>query len=145
MTRTALASMPAVDGTAALAPQRRRPSLTLIEGGRRSPRQRAAARGDLTSRQLLLVSLVGAFVIAALALSSLLSDALARRAVTEALEAAPVESVVVHEGDTLWGIAEERAVAGVSTGDLVSWISAENGLSTGLVAAGQTLVVPVSS
>lgn len=154
------------NGTAALAG--RRAYLTLIEGGhgdekgpeavtpsqvvprredavrRRSaaPREGRAASPDLTPAHL---GIVAALLVAALLLVASLSDSLTQQAIASAIEAVPTSTVTVGTGDTLWSIAEECAVEGVSTRDLVSWIEEENDLEGGLIVPGQVLVVPASS
>lgn len=144
------AAVPAFDGTAALAPRTGRPRLVLIEGGcaegavepatrRPAPRSQALSRG-----QSLLLVAAGVALVAVVVLASLAADALRGRAVGEALAAAPTETVVVREGDSLWGIAEGRRPAGVGTAEVVSWIEEENGLEGGLLTPGQRLVVPGS-
>ena len=136
------------NGTAALA--ERRAYLTLIEGGRGAEKAPDAAaprevRPAAVAGSQVRAGLVTALLVAALVLVASVSDALTRRAIASAIEAAPTSTVTVHSGDTLWSIAAECGVEGVSTRDLVSWIIEENGLEGGLIMPGQVLVVPVSS
>lgn len=144
------ACAPAFDGTAALAAGAGRPRLVLIEGGGAerpvapATRRPAPHSQALSLRQSALLVAVGVALVALVTLASLASDALRGRAIADALSGAPTETVVVQEGDSLWGIAEGRCPAGVGTADLVSWIEAENGLVGGLLTPGQRLVVPCS-
>lgn len=138
------ACSPAFDGTAALAARAGRPRLVLIEGGGSDegavtpvPSPQALSR-----RQSILLVTSGIALVIAIALASLVADVLRDRAVADALAAAPTETVLVQEGDSLWSIAEGRGPAGVGTAELVSWIEAENGLGGGLLTPGQSLVVP---
>lgn len=50
-------------------------------------------------------------------------------------------SYVVHEGDTLWSIAEGVA-PGADPRPLVDAIAAANGVDPGAIVPGQTLLVP---
>jgi nucleoid-associated protein YgaU len=61
------------------------------------------------------------------------------------LEMEPVSrnSVVVHDGDTLWSIAE-RLAPGEDPRPLVDAISVANGVGAGSLMPGQTLVIPGS-
>jgi hypothetical protein len=52
-------------------------------------------------------------------------------------------SVVVHDGDTLWSIAE-RLAPGEDPRPLVDAISVANGVGAGSLMPGQTLVIPGS-
>ncbi|WP_305782749.1 LysM peptidoglycan-binding domain-containing protein [Symbioplanes lichenis] len=53
----------------------------------------------------------------------------------------PGPSVVVHEGDSLWSIAE-RVAPGRPASEVVSDIERLNGLSDPLLRPGQSLVLP---
>lgn len=141
------AALPAIDGTSALSVSPRR--LVLIEGGRApraaaAPRAERPAAGELTFSQGARFMLCGAAVILAVVLASLIVDPLRAARASAAIDALPTATVVVAPGDSLWGIAQECGVD-VATSDLVSWIQERNGIEGGLIASGQTLVVPVSS
>lgn len=148
---TTQAGAPAFDGTAALSARACQPRLVLIEGGRRaqdarlSERPRTPRPQGLTRAQSALLVACGVALVAALALASLVSDALRGQSLSAALGSRPAETVVVQDGDSLWGIAEAHAVEGVGTAELVSWIEEENGLAGGLLTPGQRLVVPAPS
>ena len=58
-------------------------------------------------------------------------------------EAEATETVLVGQGDTLWGIAKQVAAPG-ETADMVDHIKELNHLDSGMVVAGQELRVPVS-
>ncbi|MBM6775284.1 LysM peptidoglycan-binding domain-containing protein [Olsenella profusa] len=144
---TTPAGLPAFDGTAALSARSRRPRLVLIEGGRTAEGASDVARRpqELSLRQSALFVACGVALVCALALASVVSDALRAQGGAASLSALPTETVVVQEGDSLWGIAEGRIPQGVSTAELVSWIQERNGLTGGLVTPGQRLQVPVAS
>lgn len=145
MTHSTSMACLSVDGTSALAAAHGRPALTLIEGGAgRAPKARAQ-QGGLTRAQTLAVSALCVAVVCALGLLALVTDALSGAAALSSIESVATERVVVQEGDTLWGIAQGRCPEGVSTSELVSWISAENGIGSGALLPGQALVVPVAS
>lgn len=128
------------EGTAALRPQR--PTLTLIEGGLSAREGRTPVTSSaLLPRQLAAFLASGALVIALAVLASWLSDAAIASAMP-APSALAVEEVVVMPGDTLWGIAEGRAVDGMTTSALVSWIEERNDLAGSTLAPGQRIVVP---
>ena len=54
----------------------------------------------------------------------------------------PMEVMHVCEGDTIWGIASDCHIDGVSTSELVQWLREQNNLSTACLLPGQALVVP---
>lgn len=70
------------------------------------------------------------------------ADAVRTGFVSGVLSSCETQSVEVSAGDSLWSIAEEHAVEGVSTRDVVSWISEQNHLASASISTGQTLVVP---
>lgn len=140
MTATNLVTAGAFDGTAARETCLR-PRLVLIEGGARGAcATKPAPR--LGFRQYACAIACSAVVVLALCAASLMTDALGARARAQELSLLPEATVVVQDGDTLWGIAESLGVD-VPTCEVVSWITERNGVSASLVA-GQSLVVPVS-
>ena len=144
MNRNASILAYATDGTAALEPRPAR-RLVLIEGGRGQAASRPSSRrrGGLGLRQLLAAALAGALVIVLVALASAASDGFVSASVARSLSDVPTTSIVVTGGDSLWSIAEERAVDGVDTASLVQWIREANALDGSLLRPGQGLVVPV--
>lgn len=69
-------------------------------------------------------------------------DALAAHRVNRALEGATYQTVTVHTGDTLWGIAEDHGVAGCTTAELVQQIRSINNLDDANLVAGMHISVP---
>lgn len=149
--RTTHTTSYATSGNLALVPDEA-PVFTVIEGGapRRSTRttdQRTPLRAEFRQGEarlgvrcaiafvLVLVTLVGA---------SFISDAVIAAACERSFERIGTESVVVHEGDCLWEIAEAHPVEGRSVNDVIRWIQRTNGLGNGTLYVGQELIVPLS-
>ncbi|MDO4848190.1 MAG: LysM peptidoglycan-binding domain-containing protein [Coriobacteriia bacterium] len=134
-----------VSGTAALQAEVV-PTLVLIEGG-----MATQGRPESPSRRLGSARCGYSFTVLASALLLIVLAAVlasrglgARKAVAAQLGAVPTATVRVLEGESLWDIAEEHGVDGVSTKDVVSWIKDRNGLSVSNLSAGQSLLVPAS-
>lgn len=100
----------------------------------RSADRRASVR--LTRRGRVVVLLAGLLVVLAAGVmfgaSSVATD-----------QAAETETIVIGGGETLWGVADEVAGDG-STSDMVAQIRELNDLDSGLVLAGQKLIVPAN-
>ena len=120
------------------------PRLVLIQGGagRTDRAGRPLPTGPLPLRESLALVLCGLLVILSLAAVSSLVSAQAARASAAAISERDELVVMVGEGDTVWEIAEDHPVEGVTTQELVTWISARNGLSGEPLGLGQRLVVP---
>lgn len=120
------------------------PRLVLIQGGAGHPSRdgRPLPTASLPLRESLALVLCGLLVILALAVVSSLVSARAARASAAAISERDELLVMVGEGDTVWEIAEDHPVEGVTTQELVTWISARNGLSGEPLDLGQRLVVP---
>ncbi len=134
-----------VSGTAALQAEVS-PALVLIEGGK-------LAQGDAESRSrracdarcgLSFLILASALLLIALTAILASHELSLRKTMASRLDSAPSASVRVLDGESLWDIAEDHRVDGVSTKDVVSWIKAKNGLSSSSLSAGQSLLVPAS-
>lgn len=140
------------DGTSALK-SHPSPQLSVYEGAEREPsRPRGGRRAsgepsrpaDLLSQR---DSLRATFLVVLCALSIMLAgfvaDGLHVAATTSRISSMPTEAIRVYSGQTLWGIAEEHPVDGVSTRELVNWIERSNELSSASLTPGQTLFIPV--
>ena len=84
-------------------------------------------------------AIVFAFVVF---LSSSALEASAQSATDAALDSASTTVVYVRDGESLWSIAQQHGVDGVSTQSVVDWIVSENNLSSSCLFSGQKLVVP---
>ncbi|MFR8062226.1 MAG: LysM peptidoglycan-binding domain-containing protein, partial [Lancefieldella rimae] len=60
------------------------------------------------------------------------------------LQYAPVETITVQPGDSLWKIAEDHNVSGVSTTDIVHYVQKINHISSDSLVSGQLLKIPVA-
>ncbi len=147
MTRTNYA-MPRFDGTAALE-SRPCARLVLIEGGcGKASGARASvpsARGRLSLGQSMALVVFAVALVGVLAVAGLVADGLSASATSRRIASLPEQELVVRDGDSLWGIADSLGVDGVSTADVVTWITERNGLDTALLVSGQRLVVPASA
>lgn len=130
-------------GSLALQASEERPRLRVVEGGRTDDAPFRKQEGEFRSRvrglvlvamMLCAVSLVG--VGAFEAVQSSHRD--------NALGQVRVVTVSVAGGDTVWSIAESHPVPGVSTTELVQWISQRNGLGISPLRVGQQLQIPVA-
>lgn len=90
-------------------------------------------------RVTLLVMLIGL----SLMLAGFIADSAHISEVERRISTLPTEEVRVYSGQTLWAIAEEHPVDGVTTTELVDWIEQSNGLSANSLVPGQTLFIPV--
>ncbi|MBP3893310.1 MAG: LysM peptidoglycan-binding domain-containing protein [Atopobiaceae bacterium] len=59
-----------------------------------------------------------------------------------AFAAAPIETIVVHQGDSLWSIAEEHPVQGCTTSQVEHYIREHNELDSACLMAGMRIEVP---
>ncbi len=64
--------------------------------------------------------------------------------VLDKLQYAPVETITVQPGDSLWKIAEDHNVSGVSTTDMVHYVQKINHISSDSLVSGQLLKIPVA-
>ncbi|MDI9589611.1 MAG: LysM peptidoglycan-binding domain-containing protein [Acidobacteriota bacterium] len=128
-----------------LALSARRSRLRVIEGGRGVlPRGPWSACGTASRPSMVAVACAAVLSVTLLAGTWILSDALSASRLEARLAQAPVMTVTVLPGDTLWGIAEAHPVAGCTTGELVAAIGRINGLRAGHLVAGTVLDVPCS-
>lgn len=140
MTHTNLT--PAFDGTAALDTRSGVTRLVLIDGGRKDRRESTPASRGLSFAQSAVFLAVGVILVGALCATSLLVDTFVATSREASLSDLPEMELVVGEGDSLWTIASSLGVEGVSTADVVSWISTHNDLADSTLSVGQRLIVP---
>ena len=126
--------------------------LVLIDGGAASPQsprtyhEQATSRGHRvlsTSQGILAFCVVIALFVAVFS-AALTKDLKLIQARDQTLSALAVEEVIVQPGDSLWQIAEAHPVDGVSTSDVVTYISQTNSLTSANLSVGQVLLVPVA-
>ena len=72
----------------------------------------------------------------------LISDLHVQSKLENAFSAASHETVVVHQGDSLWSIAAEHPVYGCTTSQVVHHIREVNGLDSACLMAGMRIEVP---
>ena len=128
-------------GSSALEP--RRNGFVVIEGTRSSvSHQRDPRPEQLTIMQSVKAILAVSAVVIALGCTLVFSNITAQQCFNNAFSNIPLTSVTVHSGDSLWDIAESHAPQGVSTAQVVRWITQENNLSSSCIQPGQILIVP---
>ena len=139
----------ATNGSLALQPSYA-PAFTVLEGGRgasAAPSKSEHAISNLSHRSVdqgnsVLSLCTYLCVVAVLVFAVFVSDATIVRARSNSFSTVPTSVVTVHEGDSLWALAELHPVEGQSTSDVSSWIRQANGLESSTLYAGQQLVVP---
>ncbi|HEY1133623.1 MAG TPA: LysM peptidoglycan-binding domain-containing protein [Nocardioides sp.] len=99
---------------------------------------RSAGPVRLTRRGRIVVVVLG--LVAMLALGVVLGSV---SSASDESTAGLTETIRVHQGDTLWDIAAERAGSGESVQDVIDEIRSLNSLATGALQAGDQLLVPV--
>lgn len=103
-----------------------------------------AVRGGAQKGEGLVLALVAVLMSACVAgimfMSSSLSDSK-----LQSLQNAPSKVVEVVSGDTLWQIAENNPIEGLSTHETVDAIKMANDLDTGLLVPGMELSVPTAA
>jgi LysM repeat protein len=130
-------------GSSALEPHRN--GFTVIEGTHKSTSCQSVPHPEqLSLMQSLKAILAVSAVVIALGITLVFSNTTAQQSFNNAFSNIPVTSVTVHTGDSLWDIAESHAPQGVSTAQVVRWITQENNLSSSCIQPGQTLIVPAS-
>lgn len=123
-----------------------RGSGSLSAGRRRSTETAAFQRptqGRLTRAQGLAVLMAAFVLVVVVALAGFVVQTGHDAAVRDRIASAPTQAVRVHQGDTLWSLAEEYSIDGVSTRELVTWVEQANGLDSSALRPGQTLLIPM--
>lgn len=129
-----------VQGNLALAMDRTAVDFTVIEGGRDarelSVESCPARRFNAATRLLAFMAIVAVLVASFAMFVS--SDA----SFSHALQGTDLVEVSVEDGDSLWSIASEHPVEGLSTQEAVDAIMRWNELDVAGLRPGQTLLVP---
>ena len=128
------------DGTSALAPEY--PALTLIQGGKSA--SIASTQAVEAKRATFSIKGLAALVLVALIACALcvVRERCISAGISSALDGVDTTVITVHDGDTLWALAQDYSVAGIATKDIVKWIETENSLDNANIWPGQELVVP---
>lgn len=116
-----------------------RPALRLIEGGLSSQVRRPAP--SRSSGALRAVA-AGVVALALVVGASSLSSALWASRYQDATEGLETSRHVVAAGESLWGLAEQHPIEGLSTAETVSYLRHENSLGDAGLVAGQVVLVP---
>ena len=93
------------------------------------------------------VALVKVFSIAlalVMACTWLAVDMHTKQSVDNALASVSYETIVVHQGDSLWSIAQKHPVPGCTTDQLVHHIRAYNGIEDACLSCGMRINVPTA-
>jgi Tfp pilus assembly protein FimV len=106
--------------------------VTTIAMSNMTERRGTSRRSLSTAERLALIALAGVLVVCALA----------SRAGTPGAD--NTTSLRVVAGDTLWAIAEQNRVAGLSTAQTADLIAQLNGLKTSTLTPGRVLEIPAS-
>lgn len=126
-----------------------RPTFTVIEGARRYDleRPRSARTASTVNTAPVSKAMISLFISAACVALAIICSIFAARttAYADIAQQTPLETVHVAEGDTIWSLAEHHPVDGLSTYETVKLIESQNSLSSSALAAGQDILVPVSS
>lgn len=67
-----------------------------------------------------------------------------KQSVDNALASVSYETIVVHQGDSLWSIAQKHPVPGCTTDQLVHHIRAYNGIEDACLSCGMRINVPTA-
>lgn len=122
-------------------------SLHVVEGGgAHACRYRPTAR-DVAREQRMGVRDVVAAVLVAIAFCAFAATWLGHVAESSASAQVGVgyERVVVQEGESLWTLAEDHPVAGMTTREVVDLVSSHNGLTSSVLQPGQAIMMPTTA
>ena len=131
------------EGNLALAFEAPQPVFTVVDGFKERAPYRMAPEHEASSAS----SRRAGALLVVIALAAVFTLAIGMLAMGQASLDAAIASrdrieIVVDAGDTLWGIASDHAVDGLSTQDTVDVVRAWNGLTSSSLTPGTTLVVP---
>lgn len=93
-------------------------------------------------RQQLLAWLAFALSCAAFIGAWVATDLLVEQRLQRSFGQVDTSVCIVEPGDCLWSIAQEHAVRGTTTQEVVSWIVERNNLTSSAVQPGEALLVP---
>lgn len=131
------------DGNLALVLDAPRAGFSVVDGYKRIYDSSDLAQERAAASALAPKTLVIVFALAGIMIACLFGTLIAgQRAYDTGLASQQRAELVVASGDTLWSIASEHAIEGLSTQDTVSVLREWNDLSTSSLTPGTTLVVP---
>ena len=114
-----------------------KPHFVVVSGGKTQPASLRVHQGGALIRHVLMFGIVVAVLAA-----TCVTLALRFESHAAAIANASYEHIEVHSGDSLWGIAEDHGIDGLTTADVVEAIRQRNDLSSGSLNPGQMLSVP---
>ena len=92
----------------------------------------------IRSKQVQIISFV---LCACFSLSLFIFDYQAHMKISQ-LSNAPVTTITVQPGDTLWSLANASKPSNISTADMINYLIESNGLESASLVAGQSLMLP---
>ena len=144
MRRMYQSKMYQVSGTSALASYK--PAFKIIEGGAKKgsvvpQRKEVSYIKTLTSKEAFIAGLIITTSFVLMFAVSFLRTTAINSFATSVMDSAS-QTITVQSSDTLWSIAENNPIEGVSTEQQVNWIRERNNLDTSLLRVGQILEIP---
>lgn len=118
-----------------------KPHFVVVSGGKTQPASLRVHQGGFVQHARIRHVLMFGIVFAVLA-ATCVTLALRFESHAAAIANASFERIEVHSGDSLWGIAEDHGIDGLTTADVVEAIRQQNDLSSGSLNPGQMLSVP---
>ena len=150
MKRMYQSKMYQVNGTSALAPQK--PSFRIINGDAHSKKSTVQTAQYLERKAIEKLSQHEVFVLCLFVAAALVMSFVASFIHSNAINSyassvmdGSSHEITVHSNDTLWSIAENNPIKGVSIEQQVNWIKQRNNLSSSNLQIGQTLEIPTVS
>ena len=103
-----------------------------------------ANRSSFAMRDVALVKVFSIALALVMACTWLAVDMHTKQSVDNALASVSYETIVVHQGDSLWSIAQKHPVPGCTTDQLVHHIRAYNGIEDACLSCGMRINVPTA-
>ena len=135
-------------GSSALAPQYRRTTLTLIQGGKDCVADCQSRSTDLrqntADKHSYKFTIIAAIVVVGItfAASLFISDQLIADRIATAQANLRYATTTVQPGDSLWSIAESHQIKGMSTSETLRLIEQLNNINAQSLSVGMNLSVP---
>ena len=103
-----------------------------------------ANKSAIAMRDVALVKVFSIALALVMACTWLVVDMHTKQSVDNALASVSYETVVVHQGDSLWSIAQNHPVPGCTTDQLVHHIRDINGIEDACLSCGMRINVPAA-